>query len=149
MARLDRVLLIGARAQGIIVPLGLTGFVVGVATGGSLATVVGVVAISGGVTLQLLLPPPSRRSRTIGPPVVGCWLAVNSPASRVPSHGTNAYGQTFAVDLLHDPERTGVPTTGWWPLTRPPSTFPALRVSVGCEGGEEAGSAASTACVLT
>lgn len=29
--------------------------------------------------------------------------AINSPATRVPSHGIQAYGQTYAVDLVHEP----------------------------------------------
>lgn len=32
-------------------------------------------------------------------PVFGEWVAINSPAERVPSHGTHYFGQTFAFDL--------------------------------------------------
>lgn len=38
----------------------------------------------------------------VEPPVRGCWRAVNSPASRVPSHGIHAYGQSYAVDLVFE-----------------------------------------------
>jgi hypothetical protein len=37
-------------------------------------------------------------------PVTGRWLAYNSPADRVPSHHLHAYGQTYAIDLVHVPE---------------------------------------------
>ena len=43
-------------------------------------------------------------SRAIRPPVRGRWSALNSPASKVPSHGTNGYGQTYAFDLIHEPD---------------------------------------------
>jgi Peptidase family M23 len=36
-------------------------------------------------------------------PVSGRWLAYNSPGDRVPSHHLHAYGQTYAIDLVHDP----------------------------------------------
>src|SRR5215218_7572705 len=33
-------------------------------------------------------------------PFTGCWLAVNTPARRVPSHGTHFGGQTYAIDFV-------------------------------------------------
>jgi Peptidase family M23 len=33
-------------------------------------------------------------------PFAGSWLAVNTPARRVPSHGTHFLGQTFAIDFV-------------------------------------------------
>lgn len=33
-------------------------------------------------------------------PVGGRWLARNSPANRVPSHGTHLRGTTFAIDFV-------------------------------------------------
>jgi hypothetical protein len=41
--------------------------------------------------------------RAIEQPVRGRWSAINSPATKVPSHGTNGYGQTYAIDLLREP----------------------------------------------
>jgi hypothetical protein len=38
-------------------------------------------------------------------PFEGCWLAVNTPARRVPSHGTHFLGQTFAIDFAAVDER--------------------------------------------
>lgn len=45
-------------------------------------------------------------------PVTGRWVAVNSPANRVPSHGLHAYGQTYALDLVHDPVERPRPAFG-------------------------------------
>ncbi|MPQ98761.1 peptidoglycan DD-metalloendopeptidase family protein [Modestobacter sp. I12A-02628] len=48
-------------------------------------------------------PPAADRQRpplVIGPVVRGRWEALNSPTSKVPSHGTHAFAQTYAVDLL-------------------------------------------------
>jgi hypothetical protein len=33
-------------------------------------------------------------------PFRGRWLARNSPARRVPSHGTDAFGVTYAIDFI-------------------------------------------------
>jgi murein DD-endopeptidase MepM/ murein hydrolase activator NlpD len=35
------------------------------------------------------------------------WVAVNSPADRIPSHGTNVLGQRYAYDFLVTDERRG------------------------------------------
>lgn len=63
----------------------------------------------------------------VAPPVTGRWVAVNTPADRVPSHGVHAYGQTYAIDLVHHPDEdiewTAVRR---WPLARPPEAFPGF-----------------------
>ncbi|WP_097868699.1 M23 family metallopeptidase [Streptomyces sp. rh34] len=68
----------------------------------------------------------------VDPPVTGGWTALNSPADKVPSHGTHAYGQTYAIDIVADPE-TGEgepparPAFRWlWPLFRRNRAFPAF-----------------------
>ena len=33
-------------------------------------------------------------------PFTGLWLARNSPARRVPSHGTNLLGERYAIDFI-------------------------------------------------
>lgn len=38
-------------------------------------------------------------------PFTGRWMAVNSPANRVPSHGTDLFGSTYAIDFLAVDER--------------------------------------------
>ncbi|SCL58826.1 M23 family metallopeptidase [Micromonospora yangpuensis] len=67
--------------------------------------------------------------RDVHPPVAGRWLALNSPASRVPSHGTRSYGQAYAIDLIHDP-LPGAPSTrpvpGEGPGMRPASDYPGF-----------------------
>ena len=60
-------------------------------------------------------------------PVRGRWVPVNSPADKVPSHGTHELGQSYAIDLVHVPD----PAEEWQPLQpRPiaarPETFPAF-----------------------
>ncbi|WP_217248725.1 M23 family metallopeptidase [Streptomyces sp. AC602_WCS936] len=62
-----------------------------------------------------------------GPPVTGRWSALNSPADRTPSHGIHAYGQTFAIDLVAEPEPGARP--GFrvlWPIARRNRHFPAF-----------------------
>ncbi|MGW3332684.1 M23 family metallopeptidase [Streptomyces rubiginosohelvolus] len=68
----------------------------------------------------------------VDPPVTGRWTALNSPADKVPSHGTHVYGQTYAIDIVADPE-TGEgepparPAFRWlWPLFRRNQAFPAF-----------------------
>ncbi|MFJ6320665.1 M23 family metallopeptidase [Streptomyces californicus] len=70
----------------------------------------------------------------VAPPVTGRWKALNSPADKVPSHGTHAYGQTYAIDIVAEPETAegeapGRP--GADPAPRPevgPVTRPAFRL---------------------
>lgn len=76
----------------------------------------------------------------VRPPVTGSWLALNSPETRVPSHGVQAYGQTYAIDLVYDPgdaEPAGSATSAagqtlarpgfaWWPPVRRPEEFPGF-----------------------
>ncbi|MGP4115252.1 M23 family metallopeptidase [Streptomyces sp. 4N509B] len=66
----------------------------------------------------------------VEPPVTGRWQALNSPATRVPSHHTRAYGQTYAIDLVAEPADAadGVrPPFRWaWPLVRRSSAYPAF-----------------------
>jgi hypothetical protein len=59
-------------------------------------------------------------------PVRGRWRALNRPADKVPSHGLHAYGQTYAIDLVHDPVAPPRPEFGWRPLSQPPEDFPGF-----------------------
>jgi hypothetical protein len=44
----------------------------------------------------------------VGVPLRGEWMAVHSPGSRIPSHGTDMLGQRYAFDLIRfDPDRNG------------------------------------------
>lgn len=71
-------------------------------------------------------PRAAREPVKVAPPVTGRWSALNSPADRTPSHGVHSYGQTFAIDILAEPEPDARPAFGWlWPLARRPQDFPA------------------------
>lgn len=59
-------------------------------------------------------------------PIVGRWRAMNSPATKVPSHGLQAYGQSYAIDVVHEPHEGSRPKFGWWPLTRRATSFPGF-----------------------
>jgi hypothetical protein len=38
-------------------------------------------------------------------PFTGLWLARNSPARRVPSHGSDLFGESYAIDFVRVDER--------------------------------------------
>jgi murein DD-endopeptidase MepM/ murein hydrolase activator NlpD len=87
--------------------------------------------LAGGVVLLFVpgaVPAASRRAAiAVRPPVAGRWTAVNSPASRTPSHGTHAYAQTYAIDLVHEPDPARPrPGLSGWPLARRPAAFPGF-----------------------
>ncbi|GAA2650984.1 M23 family metallopeptidase [Streptomyces vastus] len=72
-------------------------------------------------------PRVAREPVEVAPPVTGRWSAQNSPADRTPSHGTHAYGQTYAIDIVAEPEPGTRPGFRWlWPLARRNSAFPAF-----------------------
>ncbi|MEV5978969.1 M23 family metallopeptidase [Streptomyces sp. NPDC052114] len=64
----------------------------------------------------------------IDPPVTGRWSALNSPADKVPSHGTHGFGQTYAIDIVAEPaEGLTRPAFAWlWPVARRNRAFPAF-----------------------
>ncbi|MDL5487633.1 M23 family metallopeptidase [Microbacterium wangruii] len=72
---------------------------------------------------RLLVEQSPRRVRA---PVWGRWVAVNSPASAVPSHGVRAYGQAYAIDLVFDPPERPRPAFGGPRAMPPASDYPAL-----------------------
>ncbi|WP_369211828.1 M23 family metallopeptidase [Streptomyces flavofungini] len=60
-------------------------------------------------------------------PVTGRWSALNSPADKVPSHGTHHLGQTYAIDITAEPEEGARPTPVWfWPVARSGKAYPAF-----------------------
>lgn len=79
-----------------------------------------------GLALYLRVGNVRREPVGVESPVSGRWVALNSPASRVPSHGVHAYGQTYAIDVVHEPEERPRPRFAWWPLVRGPQDFPAF-----------------------
>jgi hypothetical protein len=78
-------------------------------TGGSLAWLA-IGALTALAGLSLAMPRPARRRAggvaaapdavLLDLPFRGRWLARNSPARRVPSHGTHAFGLTYAIDFI-------------------------------------------------
>lgn len=59
-------------------------------------------------------------------PVRGRWSALNSPAGKVPSHGIHAFGQTYAIDLIYEPEPGARPAFGGRHPMRAPEDYPAF-----------------------
>ncbi|WP_141582290.1 M23 family metallopeptidase [Actinomadura sp. WMMA1423] len=68
---------------------------------------------------------PGRGPVVLRSPVEGRWVPVNSPADKVPSHGTHELGQSYAIDLVHVPEGEWRATRRW-PLAARPDTFPSF-----------------------
>jgi hypothetical protein len=61
-------------------------------------------------------------------PFRGTWLARNSPARRVPSHGTHLFATTYAMDFVAVRGRRTATTQDWRTLlsTEPPERFVAF-----------------------
>ncbi|MYR97474.1 MULTISPECIES: M23 family metallopeptidase [unclassified Streptomyces] len=91
------------------------------------------------MTLQARAAAPRGEPRgpvEVAPPVSGRWTALNSPADKVPSHGTHIYGQTYAIDIVAEREDEGGgeggeaqarPAFRWlWPVVRRNRDFPAF-----------------------
>lgn len=60
--------------------------------------------------------------RTVLAPVEGRWVALNSPATKIPSHGVRTLGQAFAIDILH-PSNSRSTRLGWALRQRRPEEF--------------------------
>lgn len=56
-----------------------------------------------------------ERAVCIDPPLAGEWVALNTPAERVPSHGTDFFGQRYAFDFARlNAEKTGFSSKPLW-----------------------------------
>ncbi len=78
------------------------------------------------VPLVLAFVRPPRRHRdpvVLAAPVRGRWVALNSPGSKVPSHGVHAYGQTYAIDVLRPRPSGPKAVAGWGLRTRRPEQY--------------------------
>ncbi|MGP4012616.1 M23 family metallopeptidase [Streptomyces sp. 4N124] len=72
-----------------------------------------------------------REAVEVAPPVTGRWSALNSPADRTPSHGVHGYGQTFAIDVIAEPEPGARPGfRALWPIARRSTDFPAFGAAI-------------------
>ncbi|MGP4026486.1 M23 family metallopeptidase [Actinomadura sp. 3N407] len=117
-----------ARFRTLFIVLGLALTFGEVLHGMDAFSIAGLVLI--GCGLVLFFVPGGGRGRepvAVRTPVRGRWVAVNSPADKVPSHGTHELGQTYAIDLVYAPD----PAEVWqplrrWPLAARPETFPAF-----------------------
>ena len=61
-------------------------------------------------------------------PFAGRWLTQNSPANRVPSHGTTLFASSYAIDFVpvNDAGHTAPITFGSLVRPEPPETFPGF-----------------------
>ncbi len=61
-------------------------------------------------------------------PFAGRWLVRNSPANRVPSHGTTRFATSYAIDFVPvgDTGRTAPVTLSTLVRPEPPGTFPGF-----------------------
>ncbi|AKT52141.1 M23 family metallopeptidase [Arsenicicoccus sp. oral taxon 190] len=61
-------------------------------------------------------------------PFTGRWLVQNSPADRVPSHGTSAFASSYAIDFvpLGEDSRTAPVRARTWVRPEPPVAFPGF-----------------------
>lgn len=64
----------------------------------------------------------------LGFPFMGRWLVHNSPANRVPSHGTAMFATTYAIDFVpvDDSGRGAAITAGSLLRPEPPGRFPGF-----------------------
>lgn len=95
--------------------LGLGGPMIGYRLPGVVITVLStlaMVAIVLSVVFTVVSPVDRSAPISLAAPVRGPWQAINSPTSRVPSHGTHAYGQAYAVDLVYAPPGVERPEFG-------------------------------------
>ena len=79
-------------------------------------------------TLLAMLVPrilPTHDVTLVESPVEGRWLGMNSPETKVPSHGVRAYGQTYAIDIVYEPDESVRPTFGGTPM-RSADRYPAF-----------------------
>ncbi|AQP45077.1 M23 family metallopeptidase [Tessaracoccus flavus] len=65
-------------------------------------------------------------------PFTGRWLVQNSPADRVPSHGTTAFATSYAIDFVPVDDRGRTAPFGLRSLLRPqaPDAFPGFRRAI-------------------
>jgi hypothetical protein len=71
-------------------------------------------------------PDPGRAPVPLALPFHGTWTVQNSPATRVPSHGTHLLGETFAIDFVAvDRRGRTAPVRDWRTVaaTEPPERF--------------------------
>ncbi|WP_353357410.1 M23 family metallopeptidase [Intrasporangium sp. DVR] len=71
-------------------------------------------------------PPVSAEPIVLRLPFDGPWMAQNSPARRLPSHGVDLFGETYAIDFVAVDDRgRSASRRDWrtWLATEPPDRF--------------------------
>lgn len=121
---------IAARVRVPLVVLGLVVLVVGGFLGSLPVLAVGAAGWVLGMALYLRVGAVRADPVPVRLPVDGRWWALNSPADGVPSHGLHAYGQTYAIDVLHVPEGPWEPRFGTGPANPAPDEFPGFGLAV-------------------
>lgn len=117
---------LAARLRIPVTALGGVALVVGVMAEIRWLTLPAIAVLVVGLALYFRVGAVRGEPFVVRPPVTGRWVALSSPASKVPSHGLHAYGQTHAIDLVHVPEGRFTPTFGWSPAMRRPESFPGF-----------------------
>src|SRR5690606_18790184 len=76
-------------------------------------------------TVARVRPTSPARATSLALPFRGTWLARNSPARRVPSHGTHLMATTYAIDFIAVDGRRTATTRDWRALlaSEPPGRF--------------------------
>ncbi len=120
--------LLAARLRVPLIAVGAVVILVGGALGaGPWSAAAGLAAMAVGFALYFRVGTVHAPPVELRVPVRGRWVAVNSPAGKVPSHGLHAYGQTYAVDLVHVPEGDWSLDLGWTaPHARAPADYPGF-----------------------
>jgi murein DD-endopeptidase MepM/ murein hydrolase activator NlpD len=78
------------------------------------------------MTERLPSPRSALRTTELSLPFAGLWLAQNSPARRVPSHGTDLFGERYAIDFVAVDHRRRTANRRDWRTflaTEPPDRF--------------------------
>jgi hypothetical protein len=92
---------------------------------------VGVALVGAGILGQTLRgrrqkPLQEHPPLEVAAPVSGRWRALNSPATKVPSH-IHQLAQTYAIDVTHEPEGAAPRRLdALWPPMRRPEAFPSF-----------------------
>jgi hypothetical protein len=118
------------RVRGVATQLGLVlialALLAAVFDRGAALGLVGFGFLTVGLALSFIPAAPTMPGHDVGVPVRGRWLALNSPGTKIPSHGTHGYGQTFAIDLVFDPADGSRPQFGKGEGFLAPQRFPGF-----------------------
>lgn len=79
---------------------------------------VGALFLALAAVMTLWAPVPRVDATVVELPVQGNWIARRSPASRIPSHGSHAWGRAYGLDLVYAPGGAE-----WWSTTETRGAF--------------------------